>query len=1783
MNTEPTNPGASADLRQRAEAQVRAHAPTQLDSLPPEQSRQLTYELRVHQVELEIQNEELRRAQAALEASQARYFDLYDLAPVGYLTLSANGLIQEVNLHAANLLGVTRTQLVQRPLGSLVCKEDQDDYYRYRQQLDKPLASTAASAALICELRMKRTGGDLLWVRLDAARAQDANGAPVFRVTLSDITERKQLEDVQAFLAQHEGAVVGESFFEALASYLARILAMDFVCIDRLEGDGLTAQTVAVWCDGKFEDNTAYALKDTPCGDVVGQAVCCFPASVCQHFPRDTVLKDLRAESYLGVTLWSHTGQPIGLIAVIGRKPLAHRPLAETILKAVTVRAGAELERLATENDLRKSEEKYRSLFDESVAAIYHFDEKKHFIDSNQAGLELLGYTREGLLRLSMADVDADPPAVLPAQQQVLAGGQVTLFEHKLLRKDGRVITVLNNSRPLTNAQGQVVGLQSTLLDITERKRVEEQLREKEGNYHTLADSGMALIWTSGTDTKCDYFNQPWLQFTGRTLAQELGDGWAEGVHPEDLARCFKIYAEAFDRQESFSVDYRLRRHDGEFRWIQDEGTPRHDSRGHFLGYIGHCLDITERKRAELIKEARLGLFQLAETYALNEFLQHLLDQLEALTGSRVGFYHFVEADQNTLTLQAWSTRTAQELCKAAGQGRHYAVAAAGVWVDCIRARRPVVHNDYASLTHRKGLPPGHAPIIRELVVPVLRGDRIVAVLGVGNKPTPYGDDDVQLVAELADLAWDLVARKQAEEQLRQSETRLRVITNSAQDAILMMDPEGRISFWNPAAEHIFGYTSAEALGQNLHALIVPLRYHAAHQAAFPAFQQTGQGAALGELLDLEARRKDGRELSVQLSLSAVELEGRWHAVGLVRDITERKRVETELRLHGEILESMAEGVVLVNPASGGIIYTNPTFEHMFGYAPGELIGRPISTLNAATEGDPEETARRIQLSLKGSGFWRGEVQNQRKDGSTFWCRAHVSTFEHAQHGTVWVALHEDITAHKRAEAALQKTHTTLLEAQKIAHLGSFEYVAATRTTVWSEEEYRIYGLGPTGPSPAYDELLARHVHPDDAALLHESFTKALQICSVYEFEHRIVRPDGSERWVHDLAYPYFDGQGELLRYVGTTMDITERKQAEMALRESEERHRVVTNTMLHGLVHQRGDGTIISMNPAAERILGRTMAEFIGSSSVQEEHHTLHEDGSPFPGLEHPAMVALRTGQSICSVVMGVWNPQRKEHRWIEVDAVPVFAPGQASPTEVYTVFADITARKQAEAALHLQGAALAAAANAIVITDAQGTIEWANPAFSVLSGYTLAETLGKNPRDLVKSGQQTAAFYAELRTTIQAGQVWHGELVNRRKDGTLYTEDMTITPLRGASGAVTHFIAIKQNISERKELEKQLLRSQRLESVGRLAGGIAHDLNNILSPVMLALPLLRAALRDPNMLSLVDLVETSTKRGAGIIKQLLTFSRGLKGERVPLQLSLLVREMRSIMRETFPKNITIQLQLPTEVPLVLGDTTQLHQVLMNLCVNARDALPDGGELTLSLETLTLDTAAAAAIPGARAGSFVVLGVGDNGTGIAPEIQEKIYDPFFTTKAVGKGSGLGLSTTLGIVRSHAGFIQVRSAPGQGTLFRVFLPVSIESLLVDSAIAAEVPTAPQGHGEQVLVVDDEAHLRFLARKILEGNGYRVLLAEDGAEALRLLESGNGLPQVVLTDLLMPRMDGLTLIHALRQLPVPPKIAVMGGIPPPPETLQELGLTAQAFIAKPFDAATLLETLHRVLS
>ncbi len=579
-------------LRSLAEekAQQDAAAQGRLEPLSPEANLLLLHELRVHQIELEMQNEELRRAQAELDATRARYFDLYDLAPVGYCTLSKEGLILEANLTATTLLGLPRSAMVKQPISRFIHPEDMDLFYLHRQRL------LDAGDSLAWDMRMVKKDGTAFWGHLEAGVAQDLEGEDVIRLLLSNVTERVWAARAQAFLAKAAWLTSGEGFFPALARFLADDLGMDYVCIDRLAGDGLEAETLAIWCDGHFEENVSYALKDTPCGDVVGKTICCFPSGVRHLFPKDQVLQGMKAESYLGVTLWGAKGQPIGLIALIGRHPMADTDLAKTTLDLVSLRAAAELEHHQAEEALQDSNDLLSLLVQHSpiYAYIKEVDSKQSRVlmasDNFQkmVGIQasaMIGKTMEELYPAEMAaSINADDWAV------VSSGKGLELSEEF----KGRCYSTFK----FPIVQGTRTLLAGFTIDITERKNVEELLRE------VMQNSQSASYKRTIQDNVYAYLSPVFSRITGYPIDEFISlplDAVLNLIHPEDLPDLERGMAAAISGLPGslHQVEYRFKHLKGHYLWLQDNFTVLHDANAQPLAIIGSVSDISERKQAE--------------------------------------------------------------------------------------------------------------------------------------------------------------------------------------------------------------------------------------------------------------------------------------------------------------------------------------------------------------------------------------------------------------------------------------------------------------------------------------------------------------------------------------------------------------------------------------------------------------------------------------------------------------------------------------------------------------------------------------------------------------------------------------------------------------------------------------------------------------------------------------------------------------------------------------------------------------------------------------------------------------------------------------------------------------------------------------------------------------------------------------------------------------------------------------------------------------------------------
>ena len=671
-------PGRKPALRAAAEARLaRSHSRSpKRHSKPP---TAVMHELEVHQIELEMQKEEFERTRLALEKSRDRYLNLYDFGPVGFFTFSPAGRILEVNLPGAALLGAQRARLIGRSLDSFVAPEDRDRWKRHLAgDLQSEGPAAGAGVKVSCELMLQRQDGSKIHVGLESVRLERAGlresaatgvEHPVLCSAMSDITERKKLAEVQEFLARAAHHVSGESFFQALARYLAQALEVDLVCIDRLAGDGLVAQTVAVYRDGKFQDNQSYALTDTPGGEVVGKMICCYAREVHQAFPRNPMLQELKAESYLGTTLWGHDGKPIGLIAVSGRRPLARLRFAAAVLIQVAVRTASELERQQAEATLRERESRLRELFEHSPDAIFVEDVNGTVLDANPAAGRLHGMSREKLIGKNVLDLV--PPEsreeVRARFPKWFADGLATR-EGESYRADGCTVKV-EISGKVIHHRGQPAVLLH-VRDITERKRAEEQIRAlnaeleqrvlertaqlqqinedlrreieirsraeqelaaAELRYRTVADFTHDWEYWEAPDYVLCYCSPSCERMTGYSAQEFIADPrlLQRIVHPDDASIWREHREEALVATEPHLTQFRIHTKNGEVRWVEHACQQVRGKGGEFLGLRGSNRDITDRKAEELrTQQLREELAHVTRTTTAGQLAASLAHEL---------------------------------------------------------------------------------------------------------------------------------------------------------------------------------------------------------------------------------------------------------------------------------------------------------------------------------------------------------------------------------------------------------------------------------------------------------------------------------------------------------------------------------------------------------------------------------------------------------------------------------------------------------------------------------------------------------------------------------------------------------------------------------------------------------------------------------------------------------------------------------------------------------------------------------------------------------------------------------------------------------------------------------------------------------------------------------------------------------------------------------------------------------------------------------------------------
>ncbi|MDZ8084621.1 MAG: response regulator [Nostoc sp. DedQUE12b] len=505
----------------------------------------------------------------------------------------------------------------------------------------------------------------------------------------------------------------------------------------------------------------------------------------------------------------------------------------------------------------------------------------------------------------------------------------------------------------------------------------------------------------------------------------------------------------------------------------------------------------------------------------------------------------------------------------------------------------------------------------------------------------------------------------------------------------------------------------------------------------------------------------------------------------------------------------------------------------------------------------------------------------------------------------------------------------------------------------------------------------------------------------------------------------------------------------------------------------------------------------------------------------------------------------------------------------------------KDAEQKIREQAALLNITTDAIIVQNLINQIQFWNKGAEHLYGWMAEEVMGKNANQLFYQKQSFCQLKNIQETLAESGS-WQGELhqVTKQRKEIIVASRWTL--VNDDEGEAKSVLIVNSDITEKKQLEAQFLRAQRMESLGTLASGIAHDLNNALTPMMMTVQLLEAKLPDETSQKWLTIMETNIKRAADLVKQVLWFSRGSVGNFKTLQVQNSILEIENIVKQTFSRAIEVHIDVPGQnLWNVFGDATQLHQVLMNLCINARDAMPHGGILKISAKNFWVDSHYARMNIDAKAGSYVMITVSDTGTGIKREIVDRIFEPFFTTKEVGKGTGLGLSTVLGIIKSHNGFVNVVSEVGKGTEFQVCLPV-MQIIEADNKLA-RYQELPAGHGELILVVDDEDSIREVTQTWLEQNAYKVLVASDGIDAIALYTKHQQEISVVLVDMMMPSMDGPTTINVLKKINPDIKIIGVSGLASNHAMMKNLGNSVKTLLSKPYTSSDLLRNLQMVIS
>ena len=1313
---------------------------------------------------------------------------------------------------------------------------------------------------------------------------------------------------------------------------------------------------------------------------------------------------------------------------------------------------------------------------DHSADAVFWVERDTSFSYVNNSACQLLGYTREELLNLSVPEIDPNfPPQKMAKAFTTLEQSGALDVESTLTAKDGRIIPVeIHDSIVRIGSRTFICAF---VHDITSRKMAERALRESRTNLKiTLNSIGDAVISTD-TDGRVILMNPIAETLTGWPQAE------AAGKPLEDIFRIInestrEIIRSPVDAVLKSGMIVGLANHtlllskNGREIPIADSGAPIKNEEGETIGVVLVFRDQTkERAARKEIEESearyRLLFENMTTGFALHEMIYD--DQ------GRPADYRWLQVNP------AFEKLTGLSAEKAIGHTvKELLPETEDIWIETYgnvaKTGQSVEFESYA----------------KEL-------DKYFEVRAF----CPAPDQFAVMFSDISD-------RKRSAEALARSEAKYRQLFEQSTDASLIIKDGCFIDCNQAAIEMLHCKDQSEINNRppgELSPETQPDGQHS-HEKAMQLIQRMQHEKSLR--FEWHHQRTDGEVFPVEVSLTRlIDTEGNHIIHTLWRDISETKQLQKAIEKR---IIALTRPLNQAANIAFNDLFDLTEFQRIqdeFAAATGvaSIITRPDGTPITQPSNFTELCKNIIRKTKKG-------CENcYKSDAALGRCNPEGPVIQPCLSGGLW-------------DAGVSIT----VGDQHIANW----LIGQVRDETQTEENMRTY---------------AREIGADETA-----FIEAFQAVPSMSHEHFEAVAQALYTLANQLSTSAYQN-------IQQARFIADQKKAEQALRESQEYLAAMWSTMDIGiLLIDAATRKILRVNPAILTMSGYREAELIGKIC-----HKLvcpaEVEKCPVGDLQKPVDRSER--KLVCS-----------DGKQIDVEksVKKIFLNGK---TVYLETLIDISERNRALAELRRLSTAIEQSPDAVVITEPNGIIQYVNPAFETITGYSPEEARGKTPR-ILKSSQHSAAFYTDLWKTISTGNTWTGHLINKHKNGELYTEEATITPVRNATGEITGYVAIKRDITQELAKEERFRQSQKMEAVGQLAGGIAHDFNNILQAILGFSEILLCELnQEGKERRHVVEIEKAAKRAAEMTRQLLAFSRKQPVDKKRININETIGDTEVLLQILLGKKATCTLDLAPDLNEVYADHSQITQIIMNLAVNARDAMTEEGRLTIATENITFESQATAGMPDATSGSFVCLSVTDTGCGMDQEAKDHLFEPFFTTKAVGKGTGLGLSVVYGIVKQNRGWIHVYSEENLGTTFKIYLPSC-------------TPASPDHPGDnphpgRILLVDDDKKTRDLVTDLLQTSGYEAIQAESAEEAIKLFRREKGLFDMLFSDIILPEQTGISLADTLRiENPTLP-VLLYSGYQDRRERWIQLESKGYHFLQKPFSIATMLAAVHDTLS